>query len=116
LIGDERPSYLGKWTQFGVPATIWFAYNPDDAHETWFAEGEWDAIRLAEEARNSGEKIAVACSTSGAGTVPKQEELNRLPGQITIFYDRDKAGEEGSQKLAEALQESRTDCPSSNAR
>jgi hypothetical protein len=20
----ERPSYLGKWAQFGVPATIWF--------------------------------------------------------------------------------------------
>jgi DNA primase len=37
--------------------------------------------------------------------VPKQEELNRLPGQVVIFYDRDKAGEEGSQKLASALPE-----------
>jgi len=105
LSGADRPNYLGKWAQFGVPATIWFTYNPDDAHETWFAEGEWDAIRLAEQARTRGEKAAVACSTSGAGTVPKQEELNRLPGQVIIFYDRDKAGEEGSQKLAEALPE-----------
>jgi len=103
LSDDERPSYLGKWAQFGVPATIWFTHNPEDAQETYYAEGEWDAIRLAEEARLSGAKVAIACSTSGAGTVPKEEELNRLPGEVTTFYDWDKAGEEGSRKLVEAL-------------
>ena len=105
LTGDKRPGYLGKWVQFGVPATIWFSHNPPDAQKTWFSEGEWDAIRLAEEARTSGEKVAIACSTSGAGTVPKAEELDRLPGRVTIFYDRDEAGEKGAQKLVEALGE-----------
>ncbi len=104
LTGDQRPEYLAKWAQFGLPATIWFSYNPLDAQETWFCEGEWDAILLGELARRRGKKVAVACSTSGAGTVPKPEQLERLPGQITIFYDRDQAGEDGAQKLAAALQ------------
>jgi len=104
VTGDERPEYLGKWAQFGVPATIWFTHNPPEATQTYFAEGEWDAILLGELARQRGEKVAVACSTSGAGTVPKPEQLDRLPGQVvSIFYDRDEAGEKGAQKLAEAL-------------
>jgi hypothetical protein len=103
LTGDERPEYLGKWAQFGVPATIWFTHNPPEATQTYFAEGEWDAILLGELARQRGEKVAVCCSTSGAATVPKPEQLEKLPGQVTIFYDRDEAGEKGAQKLAEAL-------------
>jgi hypothetical protein len=105
LSDDERPSYLGKWTQFGVPATIWFTQNPDEAQETWFCEGEWDAIKLGELARQRGKKIAVACSTAGAGSLPKQEQLDRLPGAVTSFFDRDEAGTKGAQKLAEALGE-----------
>ncbi len=103
LTGDQRPEYLANWAQFGLPATIWFSYNPPDAQETWFTEGEWDAVLLGELARQRGEKVAVACSTSGAGTVPKPEQLERLPGQVTIFYDRDEPGEKGAQKLAAAL-------------
>ncbi len=111
LSGSDRPSYLGKWAQFGVPATIWFAHNPDDAQETWFCEGEWDALALGELARQRGKKVAVACSTAGCGTVPKDEELVRLPGQVTIFFDRNDApnknglrpGDEGAKKLALAL-------------
>ena len=106
LSGDQRPKYLANWAQFGLPATIWFSYAPPDAEHTYFTEGEWDAILLGELARQRGEKVAVACSTSGAGTVPKQEQLDKLPGQIiTIFYDRDEAGEKGAQKLAAALGE-----------
>jgi hypothetical protein len=105
LSGNQRPDYLGKWAQFGVPARIWFTYNPPDAEETRFAEGEWDAILLGELARQRGEKVAVCCSTSGCGTVPKPEELARLPGQVTIFYDRDEAGEKGARKLAAAVGE-----------
>ncbi|HEY9607653.1 MAG TPA: plasmid replication protein, CyRepA1 family [Allocoleopsis sp.] len=105
LTGDERPEYLAKWAQFGVPATIWFTYNPPEATQTYFTEGEWDAMILGELARQRGEKVAVACSTSGAGTIPKPEQLDRLPGQVTTFYDRDEAGEKGAQKLAAALGE-----------
>ena len=106
LTADQRPEYLDKWSQFGLPATIWFTHNPQDATGTFFTEGEWDAILLGELARQRGEKVAVACSTSGAGTVPKQEQLDKLPGKVvTIFYDRDEAGEKGAQKLAAALGE-----------
>jgi hypothetical protein len=106
LTDDQRPEYLTKWAQFGLPATIWFTYNPPEATGTFFAEGEWDAILLGQLAQQRGEKTAVACSTSGAGTVPKQEQLDKLPGKvITIFYDRDEAGDKGAQKLAAALGE-----------
>jgi len=103
LEGEARPKYLGKWAQYGVPATIWFTYKPEDAKETWFCEGEWDAIALAELARTRGEKVAVACSTSGCGTVPSQEQLAQLPGRVRIFYDHDEAGRKGAEKLAKAL-------------
>jgi len=105
LSDDERPSYLGKWAQFGVPATIWFTHNPDEAQETWFCEGEWDALLLGELARQQGKKIAVACSTAGAGSLPKQEQLDRLPGLITTLFDHDEAGTKGAKKLVEALGE-----------
>ncbi|HEY9830343.1 MAG TPA: plasmid replication protein, CyRepA1 family, partial [Stenomitos sp.] len=104
LTSDQRPEYLANWSQFGVPATIWFTNNPSDAQETWLCEGEWDAILLGELVQQQGKKVAVACSTSGAGTVPKPEQLDRLPGHVTIFYDRDEAGLKGAQKLAAALQ------------
>lgn len=111
LKDDQRPDYLGRWSQFGVPATVWFTYLPQGATETWFCEGEWDGIRLAQLARQRSAKIAVACSTAGCGCVPKAEELARLPGTVTIFYDLNdkpktdgtRAGDEGAKKLALAL-------------
>ncbi len=113
LKGEERPDYLGRWSQFGVPATIWFTHFREDASQTWFCEGEWDAIRLAQLARThrSRELIAVACSTAGCGSVPPAEELARLPGTVKIFYDRNdlpsangtRPGDEGALKLALAL-------------
>ncbi len=103
LTGDDRPKYLTKWSQAGIPTTIYFTYLPEDAQETFFCEGEWDAIALGELARTRGEKVAVACSTAGCGTVPSQEQLDQLPGKVKIFYDRDEAGVKGSHKLAEAL-------------
>jgi len=103
LTDDERPEYLDKWSQFGLPATIWFTHNPPDATGTFFTEGEWDALLLGGLARQRGAKVAVACSTSGAGTVPKPEQLDKLPGQVKIFYDCDEPGQKGAQKLAAAL-------------
>lgn len=112
LSGEERPEYLAKWSQFGVPATIWFTYKPEKATETWFCEGEWDAIALGALLKEVGTDIAVACSTAGCSTVPKQEELQRLPGNVIIFYDRNdkpnkktglRAGDEGARKLAIVL-------------
>ena len=113
LSESERPEYLGKWSQFGVPATIWFTYLPEKAIATWMCEGEWDAILLAQLLRQTGVlNVAVACSTAGCGSVPKEKELARLQGDVLIFYDRNdapkkdgtRAGDEGAKKLALALQ------------
>jgi hypothetical protein len=56
---------LPKWSQYGVPTTIFQTYSPDDAVATWFCEGEWDAMRLGWLARQQNAKVTVCCSTSG---------------------------------------------------
>ena len=104
LKSDQRPTYLGKWSQFGVKATFFFTYNPPGATETILCEGEWDAILLGWLALTRGEKIAIACSTAGCGAVPSAEELSRLPGTVTSLYDRDEAGQKGAQRLASSLE------------
>jgi Protein of unknown function (DUF3987) len=108
---DHRPDNLPKWSQSGVPATIFYTYCPDDVAATWFCEGEWDAMRLGWLARQQRAKIAVCCSTAGCGTVPKPEQLNELPGAVVIWFDRNDMptkngvipGDEGAKKLAQAL-------------
>jgi hypothetical protein len=70
-------------------------------------------MRLGWLARQCKAKIAVCCSTGGCGTVPKQEQLDRIPGLVTIFFDRNDEprqdgtipGDEGAKKLALALGE-----------
>jgi Protein of unknown function (DUF3987) len=102
---------LPKWSQYGVPTTIFKTYSPEDAVATWFCEGEWDAMRLGWLAREQNAKVAVCCSTSGCGTVPPLEQLNQLPGDVFIFFDRNDTptksgvipGDEGAKKLALAL-------------
>lgn len=102
---------LPKWSQLGVPATIFHTYEPIDAEATWFCEGEWDAMRLGWLARSQNAKVAVCCSTAGCGTVPPLDQLNELPGDVVIFFDRNDAptkdgkipGDAGALKLAEAL-------------
>jgi hypothetical protein len=108
---DNRPDDLPQWSQYGVPATIFYTYCPDDVTATWFCEGEWDAMRLGWLAKQQQAKIAVCCSTAGCGTVPKPEQLNELPGEVVIWFDRNDTptksgvipGDEGAKKLAQAL-------------
>jgi Protein of unknown function (DUF3987) len=111
LEGNARPDYVGKWCQYGVPTTIWFTHLPEEAEATWYCEGEWDAMRLGWLARQQNAPIAVCCSTAGCNTVPKPEQLDRLPGTVTIFFDRNDEprkdgtipGDAGATKLALAL-------------
>lgn len=111
LVGDDRPSYLSNWSQYGVSTTVFVTYKPENAIQTWMCEGEWDAMRLGWEALQQGSQIAIACSTGGCNTVPKPEQLDQLPGDVIIFYDRNdllrkdgtRAGDEGAEKLAMAL-------------
>lgn len=106
----QHPEYK-PWKQFGIPQMVYFSYKPENAEETWLCEGEWDAIRLGDLLRRAEKKIAVACFTCGASSVPPKHELDRLPGSVTVFYDRNdvlnKKGEEvgaaGAKKAAAKL-------------
>ncbi len=111
-LDDEKAKDLPKWSQYGVPTTVFYTYMPDDAEATWFCEGEWDAMRLGWLARSHQAKVAVCCSTAGCGSIPSQDQLNELPGDVIIFFDRNDTptkdgripGAEGAKKLAIALQ------------
>ncbi len=127
--GDDRTHYFQKkriapwleesarneapaWSQYGIPPMVYFTHRPAAAEETILCEGEWDAIRLGWEFRHTDE-VAVACFTCGAGNVPDQAQLDRLPGKVHIFYDRhDKPtksgiipGDAGAVKVANKLKE-----------
>lgn len=101
------------WSQPGIAHITYVAYDPPDAKETYVTEGEWDAIRLGWEVKKAGELIKVCCFSNGASSVPGKDELNKLIGGVSIFYDRnDKPnrkgyipGKEGALKLARAIGE-----------
>jgi hypothetical protein len=107
---EAMPDYK-PWSQFGVPARVWFTWLPAEATETWLCEGEWDAILLGAQVRNADLPIAVASFTCGANAVPPREQLDLLPGTVTIWYDRndkpnkkgERPGEVGAKKVAAAL-------------
>ena len=92
---------------------MFFTWNPPGAEQTFLCEGEWDAMMLGWRMMThpQGNKIAVAAFTCGCGAVPDQAELLRLPGKVTIFYDRNdepakdgrRPGEEGAKKVAQAI-------------
>jgi hypothetical protein len=102
---------LPKWSQYGVPTTIFQTYSPENSTATWFCEGEWDAMRLGWLAQQQNAKVTVCCSTTGCGAVPSIEQLNQLPGNVFIFFDRNDTptksgiipGDEGAHKFAQAL-------------
>lgn len=107
-VQQERP-----WSQYGIPATVFFTHNPHTATETWLVEGEWDAIYLGHLlAKADIDYVSVATFTTGAGNLPKETDLVRLPGRVKIFYDRNdkphektgkRSGDEGAKKVAIAL-------------
>lgn len=112
LIGDDRPRQLPSWDQKGIHAQTWFTWLPDGAIATYLCEGEWDAMLLGWQARQNNSTIAVATFTCGCDTVPPLLELSKLPGKVTIFYDRndnpngatgERPGEKGAIKVALAL-------------
>lgn len=101
------------WSQWGIPPKVWFTWLPAEAVETWLCEGEWDAILLGWLARAKDLPVAVCSFTCGCSSVPPASELELMPGEVVIFYDRnDKPlndgtipGEAGAQKVAAALGE-----------
>jgi hypothetical protein len=109
----EQPSGYKPWSQAGIPARVWFSNQAQTATQTWLCEGEWDAIMLGWAVRHSAleNDVQVATFTAGAGNVPPKDQLDKLPGNVIIFYDRNdkplkdgsRPGEEGAKKVAAAL-------------
>jgi len=92
------------WSQKGIPAIVFFTHKPEGATQTWLCEGEWDAMLLGWKVREAGfEHIAVASFTCGSRSVPLGSQLDRLPGEVILFYDLDPPGREGSVKVGSAL-------------
>lgn len=82
------PDY-SAWKQWGIPATLYFTNRPDDAIESWIAEGEWDAMLLGWMCKVADMQVAVATPTCGASTVVADGELKRLPGdKVLTWFDR----------------------------
>ncbi|WP_041660550.1 AAA family ATPase [Acaryochloris marina] len=95
----EPWSYRPTWSQKGLPAMVYFTHKPKAAKQTYLCEGEWDAILLGWAMRDDT-KIAISTFTCGCNVIPPTEQLQRLPGPVTIFYDLDPPGQKGAEKLA----------------
>ncbi len=107
---QKHPEYKA-WGQYKIPNIVYFTLKPIEAKETWLTEGQWDAIKLAELVEKHTNEVAIACFSSNCMSEPSKSELDRLPGRVTIFYDRNdkpdkkgkRPGEEGAKKIASAL-------------
>ena len=89
-------------------APLFHELDPSSGKHLIFCEGEKDCMRLTDEIIEKGkqESYIVITITTGAKSVPndiaaKLEALSPL--SASIIYDNDKAGTEGSLKLANAL-------------
>lgn len=108
LTEDELKQQLGAdydeykpWSQYGIPATPWITYYSARASSTWLCEGEWDAILLGWQCFKQDLPVAVASFTCGCSAIPPAAELEKLPGRVYVFYDRDRPGYAGAKKLCE---------------
>jgi len=101
-INGDHPA----WSQYGIPARVYKTWSPENPQRTFLCEGEWDAIQLGWELKQIGDReTEVACFTCGAGSIPPQEETDRLTKRVVTFYDLDEAGEKGSERLQERERE-----------
>ncbi len=105
LPADKQPEQ--KWSQHGIPKSVYTTHRPKQPTQTWLAEGEWDAMLLGHFVRNSDIKndLQVSCFTCGASSVPPVEVLAHLPGVVTTWYDLDEAGTKGAAKVQHLLKD-----------
>lgn len=99
LPDSEQPAGYKKWSQYGIPAVVWFTHQPENPEQTWIVAGEWDAMALGWALRDQS-AIAVCTFTAGEGNIPKAKaELEKLKGPLITFYDLDDAGTQGATKV-----------------
>ncbi|MFQ4134812.1 AAA family ATPase [Nodosilinea sp. PGN35] len=103
----DRPDGYQAWSQYGIPQMVYTTHQPVAPTATWLCEGEWDALVLGWAVRHSALKndVQVSCFTCGAGNVPPDNELERLTGDVVVFYDLDDAGAKGAAKVAARLKD-----------
>jgi hypothetical protein len=95
----EQPAGYKKWSQYGIPAVVWFTHQPENPEQTWIVAGEWDAMALGWAVRGRTD-VAVCTFTAGEGNIPKAKaELEKLKGTLITFYDLDDAGTQGAAKV-----------------
>jgi hypothetical protein len=95
----EQPAGYKKWSQYGIPAVVWFTHQPENPEQTWIVAGEWDAMALGWAVRGRTD-VAVCTFTAGEGNIPKAKaELEKLKGKLITFYDLDDAGTQGAAKV-----------------
>ncbi len=107
-ISITKDKETGKSKMFfeGEKTSVWGNLNQNK--HLIFVEGEKDCLRLFEEITrlNKQDKYSVLTITTGAKTVPSNivDTIKKVnPQSISIIYDNDSAGIEGSKKLANAL-------------
>jgi replicative DNA helicase len=109
-ISITKDKATGKSKQFFEDYTVPLFHQTkiEEGKHLIFVEGEKDCLRLTEEILKTGleNNFIVLTITTGAKSIPN-DILKRVgyfkPSDISIIYDNDKAGEEGSKKLAKAL-------------
>jgi hypothetical protein len=104
---SDRPDGYQAWSQYGIPHMVYTTHQPEAPTATWLCEGEWDAMALGWAVRHSALKndVQVSCFTCGAGSVPREDQLKSLTGDVVVFYDIDAAGAKGAGRVAARLKE-----------
>lgn len=101
---SERPAEYKAWSQYGIPAMLYWTKPPTPETTTvWIAEGEWDAMQLGWLLTWTfkASHIACCCTTAGAGNLPQDLDLEQY--QIITWYDLDDPGHAGAGKLCQRL-------------
>ena len=106
-ISIDKTSDNGKKRIFfsGNKVDLWGDIDNAFSKNIIFVEGEKDCMRLYEDIsqKNKLNEYAVLTITTGANSVPQnlaEEIMNLQPKSISIFYDNDAPGFNGSKKLA----------------
>ncbi|MBD2178394.1 AAA family ATPase [Pseudanabaena sp. FACHB-1998] len=99
----DRPEKLQKWSQ-DTNLQSRFHFTKQDGNEKLFiVAGDWDAMTLAEIAITENQPFDICTNTTGEGNIPDDLSPLERYKEIYIFYDLDKAGDEGSQKIAQTI-------------
>ncbi len=99
----DRPEKLQKWSQ-DTNLQSRFHFTKKDGNEKLFiVAGDWDAMLLAHRAAHENQPYDICTNTTGEGNIPDDLSPIESYKEIYIFYDLDKAGNEGSQKIAQAI-------------